>query len=100
MRILYRHRKLTFRKRDRGGGNPVKGRARLWDIWEAGLTRLLGFQLRLDRRGPLEVHPMRGIDGLDPRGVEAAAKHCGRPCAWRRLLLLGCLRKQHRTARP
>ena len=39
VRILYRHRKLTFRKRDRGGGgNPVKGRARLWDIWEAGLT--------------------------------------------------------------
>lgn len=45
VRILYRHRKLTFRKRDRGGGgNPVKGRARLWDIWEAGLTRLLGFR--------------------------------------------------------
>ena len=45
VRILYHHRKLTFRKRDRGGGgNPVKGRARLWDIWEAGLTRLLGFR--------------------------------------------------------
>lgn len=43
VRVLYRGRKMTFRKRDIGGGGaPVKGRKRLWDFWEAGLTRLLG----------------------------------------------------------